>query len=87
MEQVKTELRALNLINRKRKRTEQQTLSEIVNQKKRALAPPKNCPATLAKPYGKCGRTTTPLLSAEWELTNACGVVQWNTSMLPVPED
>jgi len=45
---VKTELRALNLINQKRKWTEEGALSESINQKKSSLAPSKSGPAGLA---------------------------------------
>lgn len=57
VEQVKTELRALNPINQKRKWIEQGALSKIVNWKKSALVPPKSHPASLIESYGKCGRT------------------------------
>jgi len=62
VEQVKIELRALNLINQKRKGFEQGTLSKSVNQKKPSPTPPKSHPAGSTEPYAKCRRThhTTP---------------------------
>jgi len=59
---VKTELRALNPINQKRKQTEKGASSESANQEKSTPAPPKSCPAVLAELCGKHGRTnrTTP---------------------------
>ena len=54
---MKTELRALNPINQKRKWIEQGALSESVNRKKLAPVPPKSHRAGLAEPSGKCRRT------------------------------
>jgi len=52
---VKTELRALNPINQKRKGFERGTPNESVNQKKPSVAPPMTCSAGSAEPCGKCG--------------------------------
>jgi len=54
---VKTELRALNLINQKKKGIDQGALIESVNQKKPTRAPPKCRPTGPAEPCEKCGRT------------------------------
>jgi len=56
VEQVKTELTALNPINQKRKWIERGALSENVNQKKSAPAPPKSRPVGSVEPFGKYGR-------------------------------
>jgi len=61
---VKTELRALNPINQKRKGFERGTPSKSVNQnqKKPTPAPPKSRLIGSTAPCAKCGRTnhTTP---------------------------
>ena len=57
VERVKIELRALKLINQKRKGIERGASSESVNQKKPCPAPPKSYPTGPAEPYRKCGRT------------------------------
>jgi len=64
VERVKTELRALNPINHKRKGFERGAPSESVNQNQKKPIPisSKNCPVGLTAPCAKCGRTnhTTP---------------------------
>ena len=64
VERVKTELRALNPINQKKKGFERGTLSKIVNQnqKKPSYVPPKSRRVGSTAPCAKCGRTnhTTP---------------------------
>jgi len=64
VERVKTELRALNPINHKRKGFEQGTPSKSVNQNHKKPTPvsSKSRPVGLTAPCAKCGRTnhTTP---------------------------
>jgi len=62
---VEIELRALNPINQKRKRIDQGTPSESVNQKKPFPAPPKSHPAARQSPIANVEKQITPLLNAE----------------------
>jgi len=52
-----------------------------------ALAPTMSYPVGLAEPCRNVEELTTLLLSVEWKLTNAYGVVVWNTSLLLAPKD
>ena len=85
MERLKTKLRALNLINKKRKAIERGSLSEIVNQKKPSLGPHKSHPVGSAEPYRKCRRTNHTSLECRVGTKNCmwCGSLEHLIAICP----
>ena len=84
---MKTELRALNPINQKRKAIERGASSESVNKKKLAPTSPKSHSAGHVEPYGKCRRTNHITIECRVGTNKCIGVEVRSNSLLHVPHD
>jgi len=86
---VKSKLRALNPnpINQKRKWTKPGIPSKSVTTKSLLLLLPSVMPLVWQSPVGYVDELTPTLLSVDLKLTNVCGVVVQNTSLMHVLKD